>query len=618
MNLFEEVPTDLAANLEWRQRIHFECQRKSGRFRKAVLWACEEDPLFWINGFVFQYNPLLRGSEAGPFILWESQRRALKDEPGIFDAMNKGYDLTVQKSREEGGSYLVLLAFMHRWRFRRRQKFLCISHKEELVENPGDHDALFTKVEYVLENLPKWMRGGWEKDNFDTRRKRFFFCPESRGVWTGLATTKKVTIGGRYAAVMLDEFAHIEFGSAIRHRTAATTRCRIFVSTHAGAGTEFNLLCENPRIAKVVLHWTDHPRKRAGLYRLGEGGQVEVLDKQYQFPPDYRFVTSGEPTGGHMPGVRSPFYDLECERIGDPAAVAEELDINPSGSVKQAFDPVLIGQLMLRTDDPWWRGDIAFDPETGVPQGLVEQPQGRIKLWGVKPTHKGLIPGGVYAGGCDISQGTGATPSSLSIGDVDRRQKVLELCRSDLDPREFAALVVAICRAFATVDGTPALLCFESAGSVGGAFEKRCIELRFFRLWERATSTKFLSTSGVRRYGWMPTGNEKDLLLLEYHLALKRREYYNPSKSALKQCLNFRVNKRGRIEHPREVPAPEGYESRFVHGDIVMADALLCKMFTHVGGAAEPLRETAPVNECDPMDLNWRRRYAELQEVDAD
>lgn len=580
---------------------------------------CEDDPLFFINGFVHQFNPLILGAEAGPFILWPSQEKALAGSPGIFGAMLNGYDLTVQKSREEGGSYLVVLAMLHGWRFKRRKKYLMISHKEELVWNPGDHDALFSKAEYVLEGLPEWMRGGWDKDNSDTWRKRFAFCPESGGVWTGLATTKKVTIGGRYSAVLFDEFAHIEIAKSIRGRTKATSRCRIFVSTHAGAGTEFAVMCDDPKIAKVVLHWTDHPRKNPGMYRWDqEKQQVEVLDKDYQYPPEFEFVESGEPTGGVMPNVRSPWYDAECHGIGDLGTVGEELDINPAGSVKQVFDPVLIGQLCLRTENPWWIGDLAFDDETGTPHALVNSPAGDIKLWGLRPIKDGKIPPGIYAAAADIGQGTGCTPSSLVIGDVERRAKVLELCRSDLDPREFAALCVALCRLFRTLDGIPAKMVFEKTGPTGGSFEKKCLELGFRRLWERPTSAKFKTTMGGVRYGWMATGEEKGKLLLEYGLALKQRHFYNPSKSALMQCLNFRKNKQNKPEHPPEVPAPEGVKARFVHGDVVIADALLCMMFTDMDGPGEAIREaTEPEPPCNPMSLSWRWQYQQQLEREA-
>lgn len=621
MQYLSECPRDLADNLEWRQRLLFDCRKKSGRYRRAVLRMCEADPLFWINAFVLQFNPLILGREAGPFILRPAQEEALSGSPSIFGAMNNGYDLTVQKSREEGGSYLVVLAMLHRWRFKRRQKFLMISHKEELVWNPGDHDALFSKMEYVCENLPPWMRGGWDKDNFDTFRKRYAYCPESKGVWTGLATTKKVTIGGRYAAVLFDEFAHIEIAKSIRGRTKATTRCRIFVSTHAGVATEFAIMCDDPKIPKVVLHWTDNPRKNEGMYRWdAEQQEIEPLDPEFQYPPDYEFVTTGEPTGGHMPNVRSPWYDAEAHGIGDPGTVGEELDINPAGSVRQVFDPLIINRLAARCENPWWRGDLAFDPDTGVPNGLIDQQGGDIKLWGIRPDRFGLIKPGHYAAAADISQGTGNTPSSLAIGDVDRRAKVLELNRGDLDPREFAALCVALCRLFKTVDGTPAMLVFEKAGPTGSSFEKKALELDFYRMWQRATSTKFLSTQGATKYGWMPTGNEKGFLLNEYMLSLKRGEFHNPSKLALKQTLNFKKNKKNQPEHPPEVPAPEGWGARYVHGDIVIADGLLCMLFTDMAGPAQPVNE--PMIEkpdgCNPMSLSWRWALAEQQAQERD
>src|SRR5262249_47409305 len=158
--------------------------------------------------------------------------------------------------------------------------------------------------------------------------------------------------------------------------------CRIFNSTHLGIGTAFYDLTERPDIRKLRIHWTQHPDKCCGLYRYDtDRHAVEVLDKQYQFPLDFKYVMDGSPTGGPCPGIRSPWYDEQCRRKGSARGIAMDLDIDPKGSVSQFFDRLMIRQLQAKyAVAPFWEGDIHFDQDTGKPFSLVPRQGGPLRL----------------------------------------------------------------------------------------------------------------------------------------------------------------------------------------------------------------------------------------------
>src|ERR1051326_6412336 len=71
------VPKDLAGNYRFRKALLGAC-RKSAGMRRAVLEACGRDLLFWVNAFVWQYNPRKKDEgERAPFVTWDFQDAAM-------------------------------------------------------------------------------------------------------------------------------------------------------------------------------------------------------------------------------------------------------------------------------------------------------------------------------------------------------------------------------------------------------------------------------------------------------------------------------------------------------------------------------------------------------------
>jgi hypothetical protein len=599
------VPKSRTANLRFRLNLLRLC-RRSRKCREAVREACRTDFLFWVNAFVWQYNPRKKAEgEVGPFITWDFQDDGSLE---ILRCIEEDDDVVIEKSREMGASWLCLLVILWLYLYHPWKKFLVISRSEAAVED-DDPDSLFWKLDFVITYLPKWlMPRGWDKKQH--RRKLYFGSPNGSTI-TGQASTGRAGVGGRATAMFIDEFSQIKEDFEVLHRTSDTTGCRVFNGTHRGTGTAFHELTERVDMKKIVMHWTQHPDKRPGLYRWNQKlNKADILDGTFHYAPDFTFVQTEAPAGGPHPGLRSPWYDRECLRKGSPRAVAMDLDIDAGGSVSQFFNPVTLKVLReTYCCDPAWIGDIDYDQETGRPLGLVKREGGAFRLW-AQPVTEGSVqrmPRSLYGVGGDLSTGTGATNSCLSFLDGRTGEKVAEYSTPHISPDRFAPLALALCWLFRDEEDNPALFGWENAGP-GLIFGKRVLEIGYPRVWWRESGGQVHNGKVTRQPGWYPSLDAKRLLLEAYRAALDCRKFINRSEWALKQCAPYRYNASGHPEHPSDAKAEDHTGARTNHGDMAIADALAWKMaesFGMIGPRKSTQTSQAPVGS-----LAWRRLIA--------
>lgn len=603
---YKLITTDPIKNLRLRVKVLRAAQRDIF-IRTALREMCKRDFVFFVNLFIWQYNPLKKdGLEAGPFIMWDCQLRAVLKQPGvpwpgededdlndcgILESIENGHSLLIEKSRDMGISWLCLLVFLWLFLFYPYQKFLCISRNEAAVEDE-DPDSLFWKLDWALRHLPSWLRPEIR------RRKRFFGNDSLNSTITGQASTGEAGVGGRATAMLIDEFSAIKEDKEVRQRTASTTNCRIFNGTHRGMDTEFYALSQQPEMPKLRIHWTQHPDKRKGLYRSGI--PVEVLDKQFVYQPGFNFVMDGSPVGGARPQLRSPWYDRKCEEIGSSRGVAQELDINPSGSVSQFFDPLVISGLVREyAQNPQWEGDISADG-----RNLVHEAGGRIKLW-IFPDASGHPPKARYGAGADISMGTGASPSCLSIGNAETGEKVLECQDPRMSPDEWAVFCFRVLSLFVDDEGQLPLLGWEHKGP-GALFTKKLKATGYRRFYYRENELDITGAPvPATEPGWDPKPANKLLLLEEYRQALRKRQYLNRSERALMECLSWKYSKNGYPVYGRATESDDPSGARDNHGDQTIADGLSWKMMQIIGVSEQKkVQETIPIGS-----IAWRKHF---------
>ena len=514
LGLSDAIPPNKRENLLWRREMRRKAKADGLPYQKKLMGRCREDVHFYINGWVWQYNPNNRDEVIGPFIEWDFQREAVD---AISLAIDDGHDLVIEKSREMGASWLCLIVMEHRWHFREWQKFLMVSRSADAVDEPGDPDCLFWKLDFIHDHQPDWFikpQLGYKK-----RRKMGYKNYVNGSTITGEASTGKVGVGGRATAMFVDEFAQIKEDYDVLHRTSDTTKCRIFNSTHLGLETAFYELTRRVDMRKLRMHWTQHPEKVKGLYQE-KAGKVEVFDKHFAFADDFEFVMDGK--------VRSPWYDEQCRRKGSARAIAMDLDIDPSGSVEQFFDPVLIRLLQAEYGcEAAWEGRVENDGQGKTV--LVQQAFGQLRLW-MHLLPDGSVPKARYVGGVDTATGTGASPSCFSIANGETGEKVAELTEAFLPPDRFADVVIALCRLFVDQIGTPVYLGWEANGP-GSAFGKRVIELGYRHVLMNTNENR-LDRQPTTMFGWRATVEGKRDLLTEYAAALRGRHFLNRSREA--------------------------------------------------------------------------------------
>jgi hypothetical protein len=560
----------LHANLLQRQAI-LSAAKSSKKLQAGLKLACKHNLLFFVSLFVFQFNPREKhDGSLGPFIAWDFQDEAFKV---LLWCVENDEDVLIEKSRQMGASWMLVILFVWLWLFHDHPALLFISRDEKAVESDKP-SSLFWKIDFILKYLPDFLKPSKWK-----RRKLFFGNDDEGGSIFGEASTGKAGVGATLTAMGIDEFSQIEDDYEVLHRTSDATGCRIFNGTHLGLDTAFYELSQRVDFRKLVLHWSQHPKRRRGLYRYDAATNTVIrLDPAYEYPSDFRFVMDGSPTGGPFPGLRSPWYDHECKRKGSARAIAMDLDIDPKGSVSQFFDPLMIHR--LKEDycvQPYWEGDISFDPDTAIPSGLVKVAGGPLRLWCHLDVEQ-RPPATAYKFGADLATGVGATNSCLSGVDGATGHKILEYVTPSEKPETFAPRVIALCQWFKDENNEGAQLIWEMQGP-GLQFGKRVLEIGygniFYRMWEHPYTRAIKQSDNP---GFYVTTETKRLLLEDYRAALHQRQFINRSEKAILECLDYKWTKKGTIDHSGLDRDNDPAESAANHGDRVIADALSCKI----------------------------------------
>jgi len=526
------VPKGYYANLEFRARMI----RLGSSSREAAenLWImCSRDILFYVNTFVWTHDPRKKPTEL-PFITYDYQDEAILE---IVRCIEEGEDLPIEKSRDMGATWMVLVAFEWFWHFRSFNNFLVVSRNQGLVDSSGSPDTLFWKLDFLLEKQPGWLKPPVSRILLHIQNL------ETGSVIDGESTTGDVARGGRYTSILLDEFASVPDGQKVLSASRDATRSRIINSTPKGRGNAFYRFVAKAA-NKLTLHWSLHPEKAKGLSCDAEG----------------------KPT--------SPWYEREKLRASHPMEIAQELDIDYLTSDYVFFSVPTLER--LKTEDcriPFFCGDIEFNMQTLQPMAdaFIDRERGPLNLW-IFPKQDGNIPAGNYVLGVDISVGTGSSNSVISIGDKNTGQKVAEYVNAHLKPHELARVAVALARWFRSAKG-PAFMVWESNGP-GQIFGDMVIESKFRNFHYREDRTSILRKRSLKP-GWFSTKESKMSLLGEYRRALSDGEFIQRSREALDEAESYIFTANGNVRHSSSVESSDPTDTGDNHGDRVIADALM-------------------------------------------
>lgn len=570
------VPKHTAKNLEWRQKITERAEKDEG-FRKHLYAACAISPLFWFNAFAFtyhQFDVLDDGTKKPsdnphvPFITWPVQDQLIE---AIFQAFEQGEDLGVDKSRDMGATWVIIGCLHHLWLFRSETQILEMSRTRTYVDQTGNMKALFQKHDYLNQWLPNWMR---PIEALPGRKGRTSGCrlfmhiknPWNGAAIDGEATTQFAGSGDRRSIIMMDEFAKVQNGGAMRAATADVTPCRIVNSTPV-AGTEYCNWIDSGQIRKFTLPWWEHPQKGKG-----------------------RYVHFDDVTGKYY--IKSPWYDLESARRSKQE-MATEIDMDHIGAGQSFFDLTQLEEyrtLVCRPADHHM--DITFVPGVANDQvGKLIRSNDLTKI-SVKPVkdHKrfwsywGALKDDRppqnrdYIFAMDISKGMSASNSVIVVYDKDTGTKVAEYANATVPPHEFARVAVASAMWFGGIN--PRRLPFfiwEANGDPGIEFGRMVVQVLKYPYFFRDEHYGSAYTPRKKdRYGWHSSIAKKAELLGAYRQALEHGEIVNRSAAAVEEAKLYITYNTGHVG-PASLQA-ESVTARAVHGDRVIGDALANKL----------------------------------------
>jgi hypothetical protein len=583
----------MRGNLEFRKQI-LERAANDLDFKNDIFAMCSRDILFYVNTFVFTYDPRLKKAKIIPFITYDFQ------DVAIDKVVTARGDLYAEKSRDMGASWIFLLSDEHQWHFTDDYSVLLGSRTEDYVDKRGDRKSLMWKIDCILENLPRWLRP-------ETYRIYLHFENLDNGsTIEGESTTGDFARGGRWTKIMLDEFAAVEpDGQKVLKATRDATKRRVFNSTHQGAATTFYRLGLT-NIQKLIMHWSIHKEKNKGLYysvgdelvRLDDwSGEVEVDSQTYNFPEDYPFIKDGK--------LRSPWYDNECSRAEHPMEIAQELDIDPFSSDFQYFDPAQIAEIEKENVcHPYAQGYIEFDEDTCDPLGFIPAANGPLKLW-IYPDYMNQIDRNLKIGcGCDISAGTGASNSAMAFGNIETGEKIAEYADPWIKPEAFAVLAIAMLKYFNNAFLVP------DGGGPGRTFCDELIRLGYRNLYYRRNE-EGLSKKVSDKPGVFLNPKEKRAVFGIYRRKQKDRTFIQRSSDSNQECLQYIYTLGNKIEHSSAVNSIDPSGAGDSHGDRVVADVLLAKCYDFLGPKKVKGKKTE--NKGDPPKRSFAgRKRAEL------
>ncbi|MCS3526728.1 terminase [Acinetobacter johnsonii] len=272
--------------------------------KQAEIYKCKNDPAHWFNQWIWTYDP--RGMSFGlpaniPFVLRPKQVELVD---WLIERENSQTHGLIEKSRDEGMSYVVLGFFLHRWLFVEGFAGGVGSRKEELVDKKGDPKTLFHKFRDMFSKMPNWMKpkGFVEKVHDNYMR---IINPDNGATITGEAGDN-IGRGGRTTMYFLDEWAFVERQEAVDAAISQNTNVHIKGSTPNGIGDRFHQDRFSGRYAVFTMPWRANPDKN---------WMVEYNGK-----------------------IIHPWYEKQLATLDD-VVLAQEVDINYAASVEGVLIP---------------------------------------------------------------------------------------------------------------------------------------------------------------------------------------------------------------------------------------------------------------------------------------
>lgn len=481
-------PKDYRENLIWRRSL-LNKAKSDLILRGKLKELFYRDVLFAFNAFFYTLDIRRRPFHHQPFCTYPYQDKTILQ---VVKAIKEGRDIPIEKSRDMGVSWMIVLIFLWFWLDPDGGgDFLLGSRIEDYVDKKGDMRTLLEKARYSLYKLPSWLRpANFQKKVHDNFMK--LVNPQTGATITGESNNKNFSTGGRYLAILFDEFAKWEQTDESAWTAAGdATPSRIPVSTPFGVGGKYYEIVNSATAKdKIRLHWSSHPLKGDGAYcpYPREKSKLESWDGRAEY------------------WTRSPWYDKECLRRTEDE-VAQELDISYLG----AGNPVFKGKqgrriqrmLNLQRVPFGWR-EIDLGNLTLREINEPRDDEGILVLW------ENLDKDKDYILGVDVVEGiVGGDFASCKV--INRSSKTIAASYySRIDEVQLAGVIATISKEFGSNDYS--WIGIETNGPGLSTFDL-CVEVHGLNNLFMMPQFDTTRQGVLHKKGWRTTSSSRNLLV---------------------------------------------------------------------------------------------------------
>lgn len=232
--------------------------------REMIMKLCKEDIGYWVNNFIWTYDPRLEEGVI-PFILYPRQEKLIMELERSLNLTRGGskVNMLLDKPRGVGATWAIMVWILHHWLFDDFSVRVG-SRKEDYVDKRGEPDTLFSKFDFVLDRLPRWML----PIGFDMGRHRssmLLVNPKNGNSISGESANINFGRGGRKSVIVFDELAFWEWAKSSWESAGEATNFRLAMSTPPENGRDshwYKLLKGVRGEVKVFeFDWRDVPTR---------------------------------------------------------------------------------------------------------------------------------------------------------------------------------------------------------------------------------------------------------------------------------------------------------------------------------------------------------------------
>lgn len=547
------VPKRELKNLEYRRLLLTRCEGNR-KAQETQLALCRQSFLYWVNTFGWTYvqyesREITNTSARRPMVTWPVQDT-------LAEALEKSAStqtrLVVDKARDMGASWCVILWHLYLVLFRKDLQLLWGSLVEDKIDKVGDSDSLFWKLDFANSLLPEWMQG-------DIVRTHLLFLNKiTKSAIKGETCGEDFGRSGRAYQAFIDEGAGIRSLGASMQSCGDTTKSIVVVSTPKGPGAYSDMRFSG--LPVVVMGYWDHPHK-------GQGREL----KHHPYFDRVIWCT--------------PALDIEIyEHNRSRKDLAQNWLIDHETSGSMVFDSSVISfqQATYATKRPRigrieYAGPKNLSAHDAAKLAridlyrFVDDPRGKLRLWcelkNGRPDQ--TQP---WAFGIDVSTGVASSNSVIAVGNANLKTKCADYRSGTDSPDQLAEIAAVLGYWFGGPTGR-AFIGFEANGP-GQRFGQSLLKVMAYPWIDKhRPEGKTLGAKPTKGLGWTSNEQAKETILQELRADMASGQFVNHSPEALHQAGRYVYYETGGIG-----PAALEHESAdawATHGDDVIADAIL-------------------------------------------